>query len=219
MTTHAHPPARIVPLVCLLAATLFLLMACGKDDAPKTADAAGDPSAYLHPVGTLSEVDARLFEAAGKGDSEGLAQAMEAGANVNVADKLKRTPLFATAFFNRAETAGLLIDRGAEVNATDANGFSPLHAGVVAGGKEVVAVLIARGADINDRTVGGRTALHLAAATDQPALVSLLLGNGANAHAKDREGLTPAALAAKNGHAAVSTQIRHWAEKRSNRQP
>lgn len=206
-------PVHATRFACLLATAVLLVVACG--DASKTA-ADGKPAAtadYMRPVGVLDEADTRLFEAAGKGDVEAFDEAIEAGANVNVVDQLKRTPLFGAAFLDQAETANLLIARGADVNATDSSGFSPLHAGVVAGGHEVVAALIAKGADINGRVVGGRTALHLAAATNQAAMVDVLLKAGANPNLKDGEGLRPAALAARNGHAAVSAHIKAWAEK------
>lgn len=218
MTTtaaRARIPAKLGRLGGLLAAAVFLLAACGeRDKSPADADTA-PATAYMRPVGDVSEADATLFEAAGKGDSDGVAEAIEEGADVNAADQLKRTPLFGAAFLNRPETAKLLIAAGADANARDFSDFTPLHAAVVAGGKEVVAALLANGANINDRAVGGRTALHLAAATNQAAMVDLLLEKGANPNAKDSEGLKPAALAARNDHAAISARIKQWMEKRN----
>lgn len=218
MTTTARAP---VPFglggMLLAAAAACLLTACGDGNGTQAPVAAGNAAAtayVMRPVGAVSEIDAKLFAMAGKGDRAGVEQALEAGASVGTADKLKRTPLFGAAFLNQAETATLLAERGADVNAKDSNGFTPLHAGVVAGGKEVVAALIAKGAGINARAAAGWTPLHLAAATDQPALVDLLLQNGADPRAKGSEGLTPAALAAKNGHSAVSARIKKWVETR-----
>lgn len=218
MRTTARRPRKHATLGWLggvLATVVFLLTACGeRDKSPADADAA-PATAFMRPVGDVSEVDATLFEAAGKGDSDGVEEAIEEGADVNAADKLKRTPLFGAAFLNRPGTAKLLITAGADVNARDFSDFTPLHAAVVAGGKEVAAILLANGANINDRAVGGRTALHLAAATNQAALVDLLLEKGANPNAKDSEGLRPAALAARNDHGAISARLKQWMEKRN----
>lgn len=215
MTTAARASTPL-GLAGMLLAAACLLSACGDGtQAPGTAGNAVASAYVMRPVGTVGEADARLFEAAGRGDRAGVEQAAAAGANVGATDKLKRTPLFGAAFLNQAETAELLVERGADVNAKDISGFTPLHAGVVAGGKEVVAALIARGAGINARAAGGWTPLHLAAATDQPAMVDLLLQSGADPRAKGSEGLTPAALAARNGHSAVSARIKKWVEARN----
>lgn len=198
----------------LLAAVVGLLVACGRGDVPS----AGSPGtqraapADLRPVGGMNEFDTKLFEAAGMGDVAGATAAIDAGANVDAADKLKRTALFNAAFYNQPALVDLLLGRGADVHAKDLSGFSPLHAAVVAGAKEVVAVLLARDIGINDRVVGGRTALHLAAATNQAAMVDLLLQYGANTHLKDSDGLSPAALAARNDHGPIAAKIRRWAE-------
>ena len=49
------------------------------------------------------------------------------GANVNVQDETKSTPLHLASSFWSAETVRLLIEHGADVNAQDANHRTPLH--------------------------------------------------------------------------------------------
>ncbi|MDK9724873.1 MAG: ankyrin repeat domain-containing protein [Sterolibacteriaceae bacterium MAG5] len=201
-------------LAGLLTAAVLVLAGCGKGDEGEPPANPATEGAFVRPLGEISALDAKLFEAAGKGDTDAVEEAIEEGADLNAVDKLKRTPLFGAAFYNRVGTVRLLAERGADVNAKDFSGFAPLHAAVAAGSREAVAALVAKGADVNDRVVGGRTPLHLAAATNQPLMVEFLLGNGASPQIKDNEGHTPAALASLNGHKAVRDQIKHWIEAR-----
>ncbi|CAG0989133.1 protein phosphatase 1 regulatory subunit 27 [Rhodocyclaceae bacterium] len=201
-------------LAGLFAATVLAAAGCGSGNEEEGPRNPATEGAFIRPLGEMTALDAKLFEAAGKGDTDAAEEALEEGADINAVDKLKRTPLFGAAFYNRAGTVRLLAERGADVNAKDFSGFSPLHAAVAAGSREAVAALVAKGANVNDRVVGGRTPLHLAAATNQPLLVEFLLGNGASPQAKDNEGHTPAALASLNSHTAVRDQIKRWVDAR-----
>lgn len=207
---------------CLLVVSvaLFGLAACGKQGAANTsaplatADSKDDPGKKcFFVVGALSDVDAELFSASGAGDVRRVQQAIDAGANANAADSLQRTPLFASAFCNQAQAAGLLLDKGGSVDARDFTGMASLHAAIIAGSRDVASLLMARGANVNLQSNSGRTPLHLAAATDQPALVALLLDRGVNARLRDQNGLTAASLAANNGNAKVAATIKGWLGK------
>jgi len=195
-----------------------LLAACGSQDenAKYSASEAGlkdSCTQFLFVEKGLTENDKALFVAAGAGNVEGVDRALDAGANANAADGLKRTPLFAAAFCNHPGVANLLMDKGADASAADLHGMSPLHGAVIAGSTQVVQALIAKGADVNLRSNAGRGPLHLAAATNQLAMARLLLEKGANAAEKDKAGVTAAALATQNGHSDVAAAIHQWQEK------
>jgi ankyrin repeat protein len=221
MTTVRTSSLRRKPLGIAVVAVIALLTACGEHGSAgalfgsTTADGAKESSTArcFNVVGRPSQDDADLFAAAGTGDLRRVEQSLDAGANMNATDTLKRTPLFAAAFCNQPEVASLLLDKGSDVDAKDFLGMSPLHAAVVAGWDKVAKVLISRGANVNTLTSAGLTPLHLAAATNQLAMVELLLDRGANAHLRDKEGITAASLASNNGHTKVAAAIRKWQEK------
>lgn len=190
--------------VCL--ALVVLLAACGRG---KPEAAAPPPAAltYSFIAGPMDEMDGQMLAAAESGDAAQIEQAIAAGGNVNAADRIKRTPLFAAAFRNHPDVVRLLAGKGANVNAKDTVGMAPLHAAVAIGGTEAVAALLDAGADINSRNAAGQTPLHLAAATDQRGIVALLLQRGASTRIRDGAGLTPAALATESGHPDVAKRI------------
>ncbi|HTZ00525.1 MAG TPA: ankyrin repeat domain-containing protein, partial [Rhodocyclaceae bacterium] len=106
----------------MAAAALLLLAACGRSgSAPGQAGQSGtaETARCFVAVGSLDDQDAKLFAAAQAGDVPAVEQALATGANINAADRLKRTPLLAAAFCNQAGVANLLIDKGGDVNAGD----------------------------------------------------------------------------------------------------
>ena len=203
------------------AAALSLLTGCGEHgfmsiptNSSKLAEAKTDSITPCFFAGRgLDENDMRLFAATGAGDITQVEQLIAAGANINAADSLKRTPLFAAVFCNHPQSINLLIDKGSDMNARDFSGMSPLHAAVAVGAMDAAKALIAKGANLDIQNTAGRTPLHLAAATNQIAMVELLLEHGANAQARDKNGNAAAFLASDNGHASVSAALKKWQEK------
>lgn len=196
---------------------ISLLAGCGEHgfmESLKGTEAKTNSTAQCYFAGGgLGENDMKLFAASGAGDAPLVEQLIEAGANVNADDSLKRTPLFAAVFCNHPQAVNLLIDRGSDINARDFSGLSPVHAAVVVGAMDAVKALIAKGANLDIQNTAGRTPLHLAAATNQIAMVELLLEHGANAQVHDKNGNAAAFLASDNGHAAVAVAIKKWQEK------
>lgn len=194
---------------------VVMLAACGRHGAPEAGKSAvpdgvasADRQGCFIVHGSPDANDAVLYTAAQTGDLAAVAQAVAAGAEVNVGDRLKRTPLFAATYCNRPQVAGLLIDRGGNVNAKDFDGMSPLHVAAITGGVNVAKVLLDKGADIDSRDADDRTPLLLAAATDEADMVSLLVARGANVGLRDKNGLTAAGLAAKNGHGSIAARLK-----------
>lgn len=194
-----------------LAAALAVLAGCGESGAPGAGAGSAVPGAAAthayRPMG-LAAGDAQLFAAAAAGDGARIMEAVEAGADINATDALKRSALFIAAFHQQATAASLLIEAGCSIDARDLNGMAPLHGAVVVGAIDVAGILIAKGANINLADASGHTPLHLAAATGQVAMAKLLLQNGANPRLRTVGGLTPADLATNSGHSATAAAIR-----------
>lgn len=191
-----------------LAALLAVLAGCGESGAPGAGVAPGAAATYAYRPMGLAASDAQLFVAAAAGDGARIMDAVEAGADINATDALKRSALFIAAFHQQATAASLLIEAGCSIDALDLNGMAALHGAVVVGAIDVAGMLITKAANINLADASGHTPLHLAAATGQMAMAKLLLKNGANPQLRTLSGLTPADLAAKNGHSATAAAIR-----------
>ena len=192
-----------------LAAALALLAGCGESGVPAPgATPAAVATGTYKPMG-LAAADAQLFVAAAEGDGARIMDAIESGADIKVADALKRNAVFIAAFHRQASAASLLIEAGCGIDAQDLNGMAPLHGAVVVGAIDVAGMLITKGANINLADVSGQTPLHIAAATGQTAMAELLLQNGANPRLKTAGGLTAASLAANNGHGTTATTIKN----------
>lgn len=85
---------------------------------------------------------------------------IEAGADVNAADKYGDTPLFVVL---NPDCARLLIDAAANLNAVSNNGETPVHAYCYSDDYcDILKVFVDAGADINTRDINGKTPLEKA---------------------------------------------------------
>jgi len=88
---------------------------------------------------------------------------ISAGANVNVCDKMKKTPLhFAMSEYIHEKTIRDIIAAGADIDAPDAMWETPLHWSASLERARPSEILIKAGADINASDVKGKTPLHQA---------------------------------------------------------
>jgi ankyrin repeat protein len=116
-----------------------------------------------------------------------------AGADVNVATQLGRTPLMiAASAHGTAPVVGLLLSRGADVNAADTVGVTPLIAAAAVNNHEAARLILARGASVNAVARVGQSATPLigAAYNGNVPLMRLLLDARADVKAvsADRAG-------------------------------
>ncbi|MEP5763116.1 MAG: ankyrin repeat domain-containing protein [Halieaceae bacterium] len=175
-------------------------------DTPDTMDIT-DPPVFPGSIdvpGPLSEQDRNLVLGAYQGDLARVEVLVGKGANVNVQDQKKRTPLIFAATNGHTSVVEFLISKGAKVNAQDSGGRSALLYAAKRSFNETAALLIEKGADINVQSKKkGVNALMLAAVWDNVELVQMLLKQGADTQLTDIFGRTAKVLAEKKGNKAV----------------
>ena len=155
-----------------------------------------------------NDPNAALFSSIVSNDPEGIAAALEAGADPNARQGYNHTALSRAVANDSEQAVEVLLNRGADPNARSENGETPLHHSHQAS-PEVFDKLIAAGADPNARDQRGITPLHRAVA-DKRFLSSAqrLLENGADPNVRTNvRGTTPLHWANSD---AATTRLLTW---------
>ena len=155
-----------------------LLIAEGADVNAKTNDGKTPLDEAINPFYNKTETADLLHKHGGKhgtihsavggGDVEAVKEFLAAGADVNVKDKSRFTPLHWASISGHKEAVELLIDNGADVNAMRGGGGTPLSYAASWGHEEIVELLIANGADVNVKDAFSETPLDVATHPDNP---------------------------------------------------
>jgi uncharacterized protein len=113
---------------------------------------------------------------------------IQAGANVNAANRLKAvTPLLIASNAGNAAMIDLLLKSGADANLANTLGTTPLMLAAASGKSDAVKTLLDHGANVNARESSRRqTALMFAAALNRDAVVRLLASRGADLNATSK---------------------------------
>jgi len=101
------------------------------------------------------------------------------GANIEQADKNKRTALMIASSLGRTESLKYLLKYKAKLDTSDKYGWSALMLAVYYNQKEVVKLLLSSGADVNLNTKKGLSALKVAIDNDRASLIPILKDYGA----------------------------------------
>jgi ankyrin repeat protein len=134
-------------------------------------------------VTETNATDRLLIEAFGRNDSEGIAKAIRAGADVNVTvDGFSLLHL--AAMQTRPDLANQLIAAGADANAVDSmyERTALMFAATMGQGEGHIPLLqklLAAGADMNAEDINGRRAIDLAATMMNTNSMKLLIEHGA----------------------------------------
>ena len=120
----------------------------------------------------------RLWDASSSGDTEKIAAALDAGADINALDTRRsgsgRRPLNWAASKNHPEAVRLLLQRGAAVDAVNRTGFTALHHAAESGATEVAKDLLAAGANRELKNESGEHAADVARRKGHEALAKLI---------------------------------------------
>ena len=155
-----------------------------------------------------NDPNATLFSSIVSNDPEGIAAALEAGADPNARQGYNHTALSRAVANDSEQAVVVLLNRGADPNARSENGETPLHHSHQSS-RAVFSQLIQAGADPNARDLRGITPLHRAVA-DKRFLSSAqrLLENGADPNVRTNvRGTTPLHWANSD---AATTRLLTW---------
>jgi ankyrin repeat protein/mono/diheme cytochrome c family protein len=194
-TTIAEPPARpvdpkaaaLVYAVRTQSADAVAQLIASDADAVKARDANG--STLLH-------------HAAGYGSVDTMKRLLDAGADVNAANRRRSTPLH-WALDDEAKVR-LLLSRGAAINTRQVDGRTPLYiAASMRNGASLVKLLLDNGANPSLATANGMTPLMVAAVGGSLDIVTQLVDKGVDVNVKNGAGETALMFAATNGSPAA----------------
>lgn len=142
------------------------------------------------------------LQAMNLGDTQGIAQGLRRGMDVNYADADGNTLLMLAARSGHTEAVALLINAGAKVYLSNNFGDTALLLASFGGYENVVNMLLAKGGSLGANPKGW-TPLHYAAFAGHERLVKQFLDRGSKINAATQIGLTPLMVAAMNGHLAI----------------
>jgi ankyrin repeat protein len=106
--------------------------------------------------------ETHLLFAIAQGDIELACSLVERGADVNLSNLDRTTPLMLASSLGMDSAMELLLDHGAELEAKDHNGFAALHH-ATSTSVPIFELLVARGASLQTKNLQGASILHTAA--------------------------------------------------------
>ena len=161
----------------------------------------------------LKTANARLLEAARKGDIQKVRKLVAAGVDIDGVAEEGYPALHVAAMDNDPKLAKLLIECGADIDATDGLGNSPLCLAVEMSNEGVARMLVEQGADVRYTNKFGNTRLHF---TSSAEIARMLLSNGTDVNAKDNRGYTPLDKAVELEYHKVIEVLREAGASHSN---
>jgi ankyrin repeat protein len=163
--------------------------------------------------------DARVAEAAMRGDADAVRKLLKDGVDANSAQGDGMTALHWAAMKDHVELAEMLLYAGANVKATTRmGGYTPLTLAAKNGNAAMISALLKGGADVNATTSTGVTPLMLAAQSGRADAVKALIDGGANVNAKEtvRDETALMFAATHNRMDAMAVLLKHGADVKAS---
>jgi len=192
--------AALVAAVRVQSADAVAKLLASDSDAAKARDAAG--STLLHHAAAFGSIDTMKL-------------LLDAGADVNAANRRRSTPLHWS--LQDEAKVRLLLSRGAAINAKQVEGRTPLYIAASMGqGASLVKLLLENGANPALATANGMTPLMAASVRGDIEAMKLLVDKNADVNTRNGAGETALMFAATNGSpAAVKFLIDHAADAKA----
>lgn len=152
-------------------------------------------------------LDHMLLKAAEMNKLELAKLCIKEGANVNVKDRLGRTPLILAAALGSKEIINLLLSNYGDINICDDNGITPFSYAVYYSHKDIAQILINNNANIDQQNGHGCTALKYAVINENIELVQMLINSGADVNIKDNDGYSPLMDAMCDGFKEIAQML------------
>ncbi|XP_078029747.1 ankyrin repeat and SOCS box protein 2 isoform X1 [Epinephelus lanceolatus] len=128
---------------------------------------------------------------------------LEKGADPNIPNNEKETPLYKACERNSAAMVAMLLNHGAVVNTRCILGWTALQEAANRNNVEICEMLLKAGAKHELTNVYGISPMFTAAQTGQIATLRCLLKHGADINSQAADGATALYEAAKNGHGQI----------------
>ncbi len=144
-----------------------------------------------------------LHFAANFGDTNVTKLLLEEGANIDIKDQNKNTPLHLAASNGHTDIVKLLMEKGSDLSVVNKEGNTSLHLAASNGHIDIVKFLMEKGSDLSAVNKNGDTLLHLAASNGHTDIVKLLMEKGSDLSSMNKDGDTPLSTAFYNNHTKI----------------
>ncbi|XP_074470953.1 ankyrin repeat and SOCS box protein 2-like [Sebastes fasciatus] len=148
-----------------------------------------------------------LVLAAGRGNVSCVDFLLKNGADLEVADKDRETPLFAACEEPNEAIVDLLLRSGARVNRCNIQGVTALHEACRHGQLKLCRKLLESGADHHAKNIYGIRPMFTAAQLGHVNIIQLLAKKGADINGQAGDGASPLFEACKNGHVCAADEL------------
>ncbi|XP_062858426.1 ankyrin repeat and SOCS box protein 2 isoform X2 [Trichomycterus rosablanca] len=128
---------------------------------------------------------------------------LDKGADPDIANKDKETPLYKACERENSAIVAMLLNHDATVNKSCIQGWTALHEVVCRNNVEICEMLVKAGAKISTANVYGVTPIFVAAQSGKVEALRFLLKNGADINSQAADGATALYEACKNGHVEI----------------
>ena len=131
---------------------------------------------------------------------------LQHGADPNIADKDRTTPLHLTCVKDYDVCVSLLLQHGADPNISDKHNMTALYIACQSGHYKCALLLLQAGASVDSQDIYGQTPLYTASVVGQLKCVVVLVEHGADVN-KCAEGITPLMTCAVYGRFQVMSYL------------